>query len=243
MLLWMLCLNIWWLWLPLRTLAYPAVWSTLTEGSPFKNVQLQPSALLPSLSNADGLLTLGPKLDSLLPLLVYEDGRRVPPSENATDKMMLNEFWLKYNGSGVENMTQSALTEPVDFDWYYPPGLKKHLIEISGFIDPVTTDTEINVHVLGYPLGDYIGNLLDGGMRIDVNLFVAKGDLILFLVQGRPKDQVWIQIDLSLPFHQRINKKIHMFDLPHRDYAATQAPQEPQEPQEPQASPPEVPTA
>ena len=128
MLLRMLCLNIWWLWLPLSTFAYPSVRSLLSEGSPFKNIQLKPNALLPSLADVDGLLTLGPKLDSLLPLLVYEDGRRVPPSENATDKMMLNEFWLRYNGSGVENMTQSALNEPIDFDWYYPPGLKKHLI-------------------------------------------------------------------------------------------------------------------
>ncbi|KAL8873298.1 MAG: hypothetical protein Q9174_001213 [Haloplaca sp. 1 TL-2023] len=227
----MLCLQIWWLWLPLRTFAYPAVRDTLREGGSLRNFQLEPqlepNALLQILADAGRLRTLGPKLDAVLPLLVYEDGRGVPPSENATDKMLVNEIWLRYNGSGVENVTQSAVDEPIDFDWAYPPGLKKHLIEISGFIDPETTDIEVHAAVLGYPTGDIIGNLEKGDVKQDINLFVAKGFWKIFLVRRVPRDEVWIQIDLSLPFKQHLQKKLRMFYLPHRDYAPVQAAQIP----------------
>lgn len=94
---------------------------------------------------------------------------------------------------------------------------------VHGYIDTDTTEADVSIEILGFPLGDFNGNLNDG-MRIDVNLVVAKGDLIIYLIQGHPKDQIWIRVDLMLPFHQHFNKKIHMFDLPHRDLVAAKPP-------------------
>ncbi|KAL9000957.1 MAG: hypothetical protein Q9169_000441 [Polycauliona sp. 2 TL-2023] len=78
-----------------------------------------------------------------------------------------------------------------------------------------TTDTLFDLWVFGFPVETGGGNL-DTGVWINVNLQAAKGHLAITLVDGDPKDQVWLIADLHLPFRQHFYKKIHMFNIPHR---------------------------
>ncbi|KAI4252650.1 MAG: hypothetical protein LQ352_004173 [Teloschistes flavicans] len=136
-----------------------------------------------------------------------------------TNDSMLNPIWFWYQGAGVLDKP-TGLNRDVPIDWEYPPFTEKKLIvgpsSIHGHFDTDTTDCEVAVDVLGFPLEDAKGNL-DDGLRIDVNLVVAKGTLIIYDIRSKPKDQIWIQVDLRLPFHQHFVKKLHMFDVPHRD--------------------------
>ncbi|KAL8733390.1 MAG: hypothetical protein Q9181_003616 [Wetmoreana brouardii] len=232
MLLWVLCLKLWWLWLPLGALAHPSARTTLGRRSISEILELRDAELTPEQTEPLEALAVNgqPSIQQLAPLLVYPDGQRPPPpaSRPTGNDTMLNPFWMRYNGPGVSNVTVDmtvgkGVNREIPIDWEYPPYTEKKLIEIRGFMDTVTTETDISIDILGWPLGDFHGNL-DDGMKIDVNIVVARGDLIIYEVRGRPKDQVWIRVDLMLPFHQHFNKKIHMFDLPHRDAAAAQTP-------------------
>ncbi|KAL8701816.1 MAG: hypothetical protein Q9201_004706 [Fulgogasparrea decipioides] len=228
MLLWVLYLKLWWLWLPLGALTHPSVRTTLGRRAISEILELRDAELPPDQTETLKALAVNgqPSIQQLAPLLVYPDGRRPPPlaSRPAGNDTMLNPFWMRYDGPGVFNTTVGkGVNREVPIDWEYPPFTEKKLIAIRGFMDTETTETDISVDVLGWPLGDFHGNL-DDGMKIDCNIVVAKGDLIIYEVRGIPKDQVWIRVDLMLPFHQHFNKKIHMFDLPHRDAAAAKKP-------------------
>ncbi|KAL8765100.1 MAG: hypothetical protein Q9209_007723 [Squamulea sp. 1 TL-2023] len=101
------------------------------------------------------------------------------------------------------------------FDWAYPPfGFSRKIIELKGNVNLKTTDSQVYLQVLGYSVGDFKGNF-DDGFRIDVNIAVAKGYVLIFIVDGNPKDEVWMMADLHLPLRQHFYKKIFMFHIPH----------------------------
>ena len=83
-------------------------------------------------------------------------------------------------------------------------------------MDTETTETEVNVNVMGWPLGDFKGNL-DEGLRIDVNVGMAKGDIEIKDIQGRVRDAIWLDVDLHLPFRQHLDKRWMLFTVPHHD--------------------------
>ncbi|KAI4205894.1 MAG: hypothetical protein LQ350_000079 [Teloschistes chrysophthalmus] len=218
MLLWVLCVKLSWLLLPLGTLAHPSVRDTLGRRSISGPLEIRDD--LDSWADVNQFdrsqtETLPAKYYRSAPLLINPDGLPLLASAPMANDSMLNPIWFWYQGAG--NLTKpTGLGRDVPIDFEYPPFTEKKLLVIRGHYDTDTTDCEVDVDVLGFPLGDFKGNL-DDGMRIDVNIMVAKGDLILYEIRGKPKDQIWIQVDLQLPFHQQFHKKLHMFDVPHRD--------------------------
>lgn len=90
-------------------------------------------------------------------------------------------------------------------------------------MDTVTTETEVYVEIMGWPIGDFKGNL-DDGMRIDVNLAMAKGFLEIKDIQGPSRDSIYLTVDLHLPFRQHLDKRWLLFTVPHHDRAAGKPP-------------------
>ncbi|KAL8713295.1 MAG: hypothetical protein Q9220_002494 [cf. Caloplaca sp. 1 TL-2023] len=212
MLLWVLCLKLWWLLLPVGTLQHPAV-------QDLQDIRVPRDASLSSRLNVrDTASTIDQRDFEITPLLIFPDGSRSPPpgSGPAPDGTIISPFWMRYDGPGVLNASYVPGSKTFSFDWEYPPYVARKLFILKGDIDLDTTETEIYVEILGFPLGDFVGNLNDG-FRIDVNVAVAKGYIVVYLVRAQPKDQVWLAADLRLPLRQHFYKKIHMFDLPHRD--------------------------
>ncbi|KAL8808175.1 MAG: hypothetical protein Q9182_000239 [Xanthomendoza sp. 2 TL-2023] len=232
--LWVLCLKLWWLALPLSTLQHPS--SSERRGSA---EQLTPrdGQLVPGLNRAD------PRNLPIAPFFTYPDGRPIRGYLRSLPRnAIFNATVFNYTGPGrlfnyssnnpdpypVENrpgrepdpdwppVDPYPPTDPdtwsFDFGW---PGFGTKLVEIKGEINLKTSDANIFVIVMGYPLGDFRGNL-DDGIRIDLNLSVVKGYLEIFEIQGKPKDQVWLKLDLKTLFRHWA-KTIHMFDIPHQD--------------------------
>ncbi|KAI4182262.1 MAG: hypothetical protein L6R41_006090 [Letrouitia leprolyta] len=108
------------------------------------------------------------------------------------------------------------LGERIEFDFEYPPFTRKKIIVVRGSMDTESTETQIYVEVMGYPIGDFIGNL-DDGMRIDVNLMVAKGFLEITDVQGPVLDSVYLTVDLHLPFRKHLTERWLLFRWKHND--------------------------
>ncbi|KAL8640276.1 MAG: hypothetical protein Q9228_002790 [Teloschistes exilis] len=221
--LWVLCFKLWWLLLPFSTLAHPSVRDTLSRRSISEALEIRDVDSWNDVNQLDKSQTetLPARYYRSAPLLINPSNGLPPPLASApmANDSMLNPIWFWYQGAG--NLTKPTdLSRDVPIDWEYPPFTEKKLIAIRGYFNTDTTDCEIDVDVLGFPLGNFKGNL-DDGMRIDVILLVAKGDLILYEIRSKPKDQIWIQVDLKLPFHQQFKKKIHMFDVPHRDIRQT----------------------
>ena len=86
--------------------------------------------------------------------------------------------------------------------------------EIKGELNLKTSDCLLDTTILGFPLETLKGNM-DDGVYINVNIAVAKGYLDIYIVDGNPKDEVWMLADLHLPLRQHFYKKIHMFNIPH----------------------------
>ncbi|KAL6832277.1 hypothetical protein V8C40DRAFT_284188 [Trichoderma camerunense] len=75
-------------------------------------------------------------------------------------------------------------------DWSFGP------IKITGYIDTDTFEIGVTVSVAGITVGNIFGNLKDGvGLKID--LFVAKGEIRLYLKNG---NEVWVHYDLKISF-------------------------------------------
>ncbi|KAL8688117.1 MAG: hypothetical protein Q9218_005887 [Villophora microphyllina] len=240
MLLWVLCLKLWWLLLPLGIVAHPSTTSTLSRRSRSERLEIRDTDSWADVNQVDAtqIETFPARYYRSAPLIIDPSNGQAPlvASGPMTNESMLNPIWFWYRGNGILNLTGfSNLGRIVPIDFEYPPFTEKKLFvrlsnpfecgqilvltrvqSIHGSFDTDNSDCQIEVDVLGFPLGDFKGNL-DDGLRVDVNILVAKGDLILYEIRGKPKDQIWIKVDLNLPFHQHFNKKIHMFDLPHRD--------------------------
>lgn len=129
MLLWALCLKLWWLWLPLSTLAHPSSRSTDGKRATSENLELRNAE---PLDDPETLKAAAPngRLFQIAPLLIYADGSRPPPPGDApaTKETILNPVWMRYDGPGVLNMTSAPGDKVVPFDWEYPPYTDKKLI-------------------------------------------------------------------------------------------------------------------
>ncbi|KAL8908374.1 MAG: hypothetical protein Q9171_005481 [Xanthocarpia ochracea] len=234
-----LCSKLWWLTLPLSTLQHP---SKLTSrdaepipdlGKPNAANELDRRLLdaVPLVLAAGGgapLPATGPLPTEFLlsPVVTSYNGSGVLLNQSSN-----NPFTQRGKGRDPYPDPDDPYPDPyppgpdpyppVDpdnwsFDWAFPPfGPGRKLLEIRGNINLKTTDAQVFVTVLGYTVGDFKGNL-DDGLRVDVNIAVAKGSLIIYIINGEPKDQVWLIADLHLPLRQHFYKKIHMFDIPHR---------------------------
>ncbi|KAL8731860.1 MAG: hypothetical protein Q9166_003144 [cf. Caloplaca sp. 2 TL-2023] len=259
MLLWVLCLKLWWLSLPLGTLQHP---SRLEENTITERLDPRDANLQSEFDNANAADEIDRRALEVAPLVLAPNGGKAPPATGPLPSgFMLSPLVINYKGPGILLNYSSNNPDPFpypagrgpyppdpyppgpdpyppgpdpyppgpyppdpyppydpdtwSFDWAYPPwGSGRKLFEFKGNINLKTTDTQLYVTILGYAVGDFKGNL-DTGMLIDVNIAIAKGYLKIYLVDGEPKDQVWLIADLHLPFRQHFYKKIHMFDLPH----------------------------
>ncbi|KAL8721310.1 MAG: hypothetical protein Q9225_001970 [Loekoesia sp. 1 TL-2023] len=147
----------------------------------------------------------------------------VPMAQPPPDKPVLVQYTLPgpVNGSFGPYGAYKADNRIINYDFEYPPYTSKKIIVVQGFMDTVTTETEVYVEIMGWPIGDFKGNL-DDGMRIDVNLAAAKGYLEITDVQGPVRDSIYLEVDLHLPFRQHLDKRWLLFTVPHHDRPAKQ---------------------
>lgn len=141
------------------------------------------------------------------------------PPEPPLDKPVLLNYILPgplLNATLGTYGSYKNLGERIEFDFEYPPYTRKKIIVIRGSMDTDTTETQVYVEIMGFPIGDFIGNL-DDGMRIDVNLMVAKGFIMINDVQGPVQDSVYLTVDLHLPFRKHLTEKWLLFKWSHHD--------------------------
>ncbi|KAL8811075.1 MAG: hypothetical protein Q9223_002427 [Gallowayella weberi] len=244
--LWVLCLKLWWLALPLSTLQHPSSFERrgtaeqLTPGDAELASGLNHAHTENELDSRALLLTPS-STPSLAPFFLYPDSRpfrgniRTLPRNAIFNPAIFNYTGpgrlFNYSSNNPDPIPDEQRREPdpdwppVDpyppsdpdtwsFDFAFPPYGPK-LVEIKGEINLKSSDINVFVIVMGYPLGDFRGNL-DDGIRIDINLTVVKGYLEIFKIQGKPKDQIWLKLDLKTLF-RHWQRTVHMFDIPHQD--------------------------
>ncbi|CAL8584440.1 hypothetical protein XPA_010040 [Xanthoria parietina] len=264
MLLWVLCLKLWWLALPLSTLQHPSKPQGQTAE---QELEPRDAAITSNMANANLAMTLDPKLMASGSVVLTAAGQ-VPQDGSVPLLYRLNPLLIMYNYTGIL-VNQSSNNpfsyrgrdpypagpyppsgrapyppdpyppgpdpyppgpdpyppgpdpfSPSDpnvwsFDFAYPPwGTGRKLIEIKGELNLKTSDCLLDTTILGFPLETLKGNM-DDGVYINVNIAVAKGYLDIYIVDGNPKDEVWMLADLHLPLRQHFYKKIHMFNIPH----------------------------
>ncbi|KAL8699576.1 MAG: hypothetical protein Q9201_005923 [Fulgogasparrea decipioides] len=75
-------------------------------------------------------------------------------------------------------------------DWGFGP------VKVSGYVDTDRLEIGVNVSVLGISLGTLYGNLQEG-VGVDVDLFLAKGEIKFYLKNG---NEVWVHLGLQVTF-------------------------------------------
>jgi hypothetical protein len=68
--------------------------------------------------------------------------------------------------------------------------------QITGYLDTSTFEIGVSISIVGINVGNIFGNLKDG-VGLKVNLFVAKGEIKLYLKNG---NELWVHIDVSVTF-------------------------------------------
>lgn len=69
-------------------------------------------------------------------------------------------------------------------------------IQITGYIDTNTYEIGVSISVAGINVGNIFGNLKDSvGLKVD--LFVAKGEVRLYLKHG---NEIWVHLDIKITF-------------------------------------------
>ncbi|KAL8680533.1 MAG: hypothetical protein Q9224_004545, partial [Gallowayella concinna] len=237
--LWVLCLKLWWLALPLSTLQHPSS----SGGRSTELLTPRDAELASGLKHANVANELDRRARSIVPFFTRPNGELYPGNRPfLPGNAIFNPKIFDYTGPGrllnysSNNPDPYPVADqrdrepeppwpPVDpyppqdpstwsFDYVWPPVGPK-VVEIKGEINLKSTETNIYVIILGFPLGDYRGNLHEG-VRVDINLSVVKGYLDIYEIQGKPKDQIWMKLDLKT-FLRHWTKTIHMFDVPHQD--------------------------
>ncbi|KAL8759024.1 MAG: hypothetical protein Q9199_001046 [Rusavskia elegans] len=241
MLLWVLCLKLWWLTLPLSTLQHPSTPKARTVN---EELESRDADITSQIANGDIAAEFDPRVMASVPI-VLTPGGQIPSQDGPVPLLYrLNPILLRYNYTGT--LTNQSSNNPYSYrgrdpypsgpypppgrDPYppdpgpyppdpYPPGPDPFPPgdpdEIKGEINLKTTDCLLDTTILGYPLETLKGNL-DDGVWINVNIAVAKGYLDIVVEDAEPKDEVWLIADLHLPLRQHFYKKIHMFNIPHR---------------------------
>ncbi|SPJ81873.1 uncharacterized protein FTOL_09278 [Fusarium torulosum] len=75
-------------------------------------------------------------------------------------------------------------------EWGFGP------IKITGYIDTNTYEIGVSISVAGINVGNIFGNLKDSvGLKVD--LFVAKGEIRLYLKHG---NEIWVHLDIKITF-------------------------------------------
>ncbi|KAL4728763.1 hypothetical protein ACLX1H_003162 [Fusarium chlamydosporum] len=74
-----------------------------------------------------------------------------------------------------------------EIDWSFGP------IKITGYLDTDTYEIGVSISIVGINVGNIFGNLKDGvGLKVD--LFVAKGEVKLYLKNG---NELWVHLDIK----------------------------------------------
>ncbi|CAJ0538541.1 Ff.00g066020.m01.CDS01 [Fusarium sp. VM40] len=75
-------------------------------------------------------------------------------------------------------------------DWSFGP------IKITGYVDTNTFEIGVSISIVGINVGNIFGNLKDG-VGLKVNLFVAKGEIRIYLKNG---NEIWVHLDIKVTF-------------------------------------------
>ncbi|KAM5358697.1 hypothetical protein ACJZ2D_015061 [Fusarium nematophilum] len=89
-------------------------------------------------------------------------------------------------------------------DWTLGP------VRVRGYVNPGTLGITVSVDVLGINLGTLRGDLKNGGLTINVNLFVAKGEIKFFLKNG---NEVWIRLHLEVIFDGTFDEEVKLIEI------------------------------
>ncbi|KAL8834950.1 MAG: hypothetical protein Q9170_003527 [Blastenia crenularia] len=220
----MLYLKLWWLLLPLNAFGHPLLESTHETTATSARLGPRHGDPVTQLDDPHAAIVVERRADSMIPRLrdfanTYMSAFRLPAEPKldptmpvliqAADISLVNQSFGVYGSYNDVDVIKN-------FDFEYPPYTSKKIIKITGSMDTETTETDVYVEIMGWPLGDYKGNL-DDGMRVDVNIVLAKGFIEIKDVQGRPKDSIFLTVDLHLPFRQHLDKTWLLFRLPHSD--------------------------
>ncbi|KAK1772686.1 hypothetical protein QBC33DRAFT_27062 [Phialemonium atrogriseum] len=80
--------------------------------------------------------------------------------------------------------------DSVKVDWSFGP------VKILGNVNTNTYELGVSAILLGINVGDIHGDLKDG-VRLDINLFAAEGDIRFYLKNG---NELWIRLDIKILF-------------------------------------------
>ncbi|KAI4171955.1 MAG: hypothetical protein LQ343_003864 [Gyalolechia ehrenbergii] len=224
----MLCLKLWWLLLPLSAIGHPLFGGEHKETAASERLGPRDGAIISELEDrstadlteraVDSSLTqpnIGDPRDPGYANLLLANLQPEPPLNRSVLLQSTLPGPLQNSSLGTFGAYKN-LGERIEFDFEYPPYTRKKIIVVRGSMDTETTQTEVYVEIMGFPIGDFIGNL-DDGMRIDVNLMVAKGFIMLSDVQGPVEDSVYLIVDLHLPFRKHLTEKWLLFRWGHHD--------------------------
>ncbi|WKT53670.1 hypothetical protein QSH57_004254 [Fusarium oxysporum f. sp. vasinfectum] len=89
-------------------------------------------------------------------------------------------------------------------DWALGP------VRVRGYVNPTTFGITVSVDVSGINLGTLRGDLKNGGLMINLNLFVANGEIKLFLKNG---NEVWIRLHLKVTFDGTFDKEVKLIEI------------------------------
>ncbi|KAH7264606.1 hypothetical protein FSOLCH5_009880 [Fusarium solani] len=90
----------------------------------------------------------------------------------------------------VRNLPPGDIAGRVPIEWSFGP------IKITGYVDTNTFEIGVSISIVGINVGNIFGNLKDG-VGLDINLFVAKGSIRLYLKNG---NELWVHLDVSVTF-------------------------------------------
>ncbi|KAL2677339.1 hypothetical protein Neosp_011108 [[Neocosmospora] mangrovei] len=101
-----------------------------------------------------------------------------------------DNVWKAEQIDVVRNLPPGDIEGRIPIDWSFGP------IKITGYVDTNTYEIGVSISIVGINVGNIFGNLKDG-VGLDINLFVARGSIRLYLKNG---NELWVNLDVRITF-------------------------------------------
>ncbi|KAI8714866.1 hypothetical protein NCS52_01207500 [Fusarium sp. LHS14.1] len=101
-----------------------------------------------------------------------------------------DNVWKAEQIDVVRNLPPGDIEGRIPIDWSFGP------IKITGYVDTNTYEIGVSISIVGINVGNVFGNLKDG-VGLDINLFVARGSIRLYLKNG---NELWVNLDVRITF-------------------------------------------
>ncbi|KAK7178175.1 hypothetical protein PSPO01_15778 [Paraphaeosphaeria sporulosa] len=117
----------------------------------------------------------------------YASGAVLAVTEKAEGQYSVEQLEIQ---SSTRSKVPAGIDAVIPIHWSIGP------ISVDGYINTDTFEIRITVNIAGISVGTFVGNLKDG-VSVNVNLFVATGELKFYLKNG---NELWIHYSIKIRF-------------------------------------------